>query len=149
MKHLYFVVLVCCLSAGCVKDVRYRYFPDQSCGKPGCINLPAREPGVGWELAYIEYKDNGQPWDALQTDRAVELIGKAKADNGGAAIVLLYVHGWKNNANAAPADEKKDVEKFHDALNAVAAAYSSPGAPGKLPPLVGIYIGWRGCTINV
>jgi hypothetical protein len=113
------------------------------------VNLPAREKGPGWELAYIEFKDNGQPWDALQTERALELIGQAKADNGGAAVVLLYVHGWKNNANAAPPDKMKDVEKFQVALDAVAASYSRPDTPGRLPPLVGIYIGWRGGTVNV
>jgi len=141
------VLAACCLLAGCVKDMRYRYFPDQSCAKP-CINLPARVSGPGWELAFVEFRDNGDPWDGRQTDEALTLIEQAKSDNGGAAIVLVYVHGWKNNANDAPPPQEKDVEKFKRALDALATEFSHAGEEGKLPPLVGIYVGWRGGTIN-
>lgn len=137
------------MSTGCVKDLHYRYFDNQSCGAGSCVNLPAREAGPGWELAYAEFKDDGSAWDSLQTERAVELITKAKADNGGAAVVLLYVHGWKNNANAAPPSDPKDVEKFKVALDRVATMVSRLKQGDRLPPLVGIYIGWRGGTVNV
>jgi hypothetical protein len=148
MKHLRLAAFACCaVSIGCVKQVRYRYFPDQSCG-PTCVNRPARDSGPGWELAYAEFKDDGSAWDPLQTDRAVELIRQAKNDNNGAAVVLLYVHGWKNNANAAPPPERKDVEKFKTALDRVATMVSRPSQEGRLPPLVGIFIGWRGDTIR-
>jgi len=80
----------------------------------------------------------------VQTRRTIELIQQAKADTNGAAIVLLYIHGWKNNANDAPPDEYKDVEKFKTALDAVAAQVSRRAEKRRLPPLVGIYIGWRG-----
>ena len=140
--------LACCILSGCTKDMRYRYFPDQTCSPSPCINLPARVPGPGWELAFVEFKDNGDPWDVRQTNEAVKLIEQAKADNGGAAIVLVYVHGWKNNANDAPPPKEKDVEKFKHALNAVAKDFSRLSQGGKLPPLVGIYMGWRGGTLN-
>jgi hypothetical protein len=149
MKALCCIGLACVLVPACARDVRYRYFPDQPCPTPGCVNLPARESGPGWELAYIEFDDDGKPWDSLQTDRAVDLIRQAKAANNGAAVVLLYVHGWKNNANQAPPEKMKDVEKFHVALNRVAFEMSSQAQPGRLPALVGIYVGWRGGTINV
>ena len=150
MTHrLYLAALLsCALSAACIRDVRYRYFPDQSCGSGDCVNLPARESGPGWELAYAEFKDDGSAWDPLQTEGAVELIQQARADNG-AAVVLLYVHGWKNNANAAPPGKRKDVEKFTVALNRVATMVSRLKHDDRLPPLVGIYIGWRGGTVNV
>lgn len=143
------VLLSCLMGAACVPDRRYRFFPDQSCGSADCINLPARESGPGWELAYAEFKDDGSAWDPLQTTRALELIEKAKADNNGAAIVLLYVHGWKNNANAAAPAKRKDVEKFHVALDRVATMVSRLKQGGRLPPLVGVYIGWRGATATV
>ena len=150
MKPLYLAVVACTIvSAGCVKDLRYRYFDNQSCGSGDCVNLPAREAGPGWELAYAEFKDDGSAWDPLQTERAVELIQKAKADNDGAAVVLLYVHGWKNNANAAPPFAIKDVEKFKVALNRVATIVSRLKQGDRLPPLVGIYIGWRGASVTV
>lgn len=140
------------ISVGCVGDLRYRYLNDQQCGpQPGCVNSPAREDGPGWELAYAEFKDDGSAWDALQTKGIVDLIEEAKSDNDGAAVVVLYVHGWKNNARAATPPTRKDVEKFHTALNAIAAI---PGVSrlrdgDRLPPLVGVYIGWRGSTATV
>lgn len=150
MKYRTVTALALTLSAvACTPDVRYRYFPDQSCSPKPCINLPAKVPGVGWQLAFVEFKDNGSPWDPLQTDRALELIEKAKADNGGAAVVLLYIHGWKNNANDAQPPERKDVEKFKTALDAVAVQVSHETTGDRVPPLVGIYIGWRGGTVNV
>jgi hypothetical protein len=140
------------IGAGCVGDLRYRYAPDQECRpQPSCINLPAREsePGKGWELAYAEFRDDGGAWDALQTKSIISLIEQAKADNGGAAVVVLYVHGWKNNANAATPPARKDVEKFKTALDRIATMASRVRTDGKLPPLVGIYIAWRGLTATV
>jgi hypothetical protein len=135
------------LAASCVKDMRYRYFPDQTCGPAPCINLPARVSQPGWELAFVEFKDSGEPWDARQTTEAVNLIQQAKKDNGGAAIVLVYVHGWKNNANDAAPPKEKDVEKFKHALNALAVQFSEDTHGQRLPPLVGIYVAWRGGTL--
>jgi hypothetical protein len=149
MRHRLLLVacLSCILSAACVGDLRYRYFPEQPCGTD-CVNLPARVPGPGWELAFAEFKDDGSAWDPLQTERAIELIQQARADNG-AAVVFLYVHGWKNNANDAPAGTRKDVEKFRTALNRVALMVSHLKHDNRLPPLVGIYIGWRGSTVTL
>lgn len=148
MTRLLCLVVVTGILSGCTKDVRYRYFRDQPCGTPNCPDLPARESGPGWELAYVEFNDQGEPWDDLQTTRAADLIAQAKRDNGGAAVVLLYVHGWKNNANQATPAKPKDVEKFHVALNAVATLVSRIKTDARLPPLVGIYVGWRGGTID-
>jgi hypothetical protein len=149
MTRLSCIVLACTILAGCTKEVRYRFFPDQQCEpQPDCVNLPARQSGAGWELGYIEFDDKGEAWDDLQTDKAVELIQQARRDNG-AAVVLLYVHGWKNSANDAPPGKVKDVEKFKVALNAVATLVSRAKTDERLPPLVGIYVGWRGGTIGV
>jgi hypothetical protein len=113
------------------------------------VSLPARVHGAGWELAFVEFKDDGSAWDGVQTDRALQLIEQAKADNGGAAVVLVYIHGWKNNANDAVPPNRKDVEKFKTALDAVATMVSRDTGGQSVPPLVGIYIGWRGGTVNV
>src|SRR6185436_14934809 len=63
--------------------------------------------------------------------------------------VVLYVHGWKNNANAASPPARKDVEKFKTALDRIAIVASRARTDGKLPPLVGVYIAWRGLTATV
>lgn len=146
-------ILLGVVSAGCVGDQRYRYLPTQKCEpQPNCINLPTRDPGgPGWELAYAEFNDDGGAWDVLQTKAVVDLIQKAKQDNGGAAVVVLYIHGWKNNANEPPPPTRKDVEKFKTALSAFAAipGVSRLKAGDQLPPLVGVYIAWRGLSASV
>jgi hypothetical protein len=152
MTRCFLPLALALIGAGCLGDVRYRYAPDQACQpQPSCINLPLREsePGKGWELAYAEFKDDGGAWDALQTQSIVSLIEQAKADNDGAAVVVLYVHGWRNNANAATPPNRKDLEKFKTALDRIATMASRVRTDGKLPPLVGIFIGWRGLTATV
>ena len=148
-------LLLACLGAGCASDMRYRYAPDQACRpQPSCVNLPDLEPTPpqpqrGWRLAYAEFKDDGGAWDAAQTRRVVSLIEQAKADNDGEAVVVLYVHGWKNNANAATPPTRKDVEKFQVALDRIATIASRARTDGKLSPLVGVYIAWRGLSATV
>jgi len=148
-------LLLASVASGCVSDMRYRYAPNQTCQpQPSCINLPDQEleppqPQRGWRLAYAEFKDDGGAWDAEQTRRVIALIQQAKADNNGEAVVVLYVHGWKNNANAATPPARKDVEKFKTALDRIAIAASRARTDGKLPPLVGVYIAWRGLTATV
>jgi len=53
-------------------------------------------------------------------------------------IILVYVHGWKHNAN----DEKDtDLESFGTVLHKLGAAEEESSSPRQV---VGIYIGWNG-----
>ena len=66
---------------------------------------------------------------------------------GGKIITLLYVHGWKNNANQMPAGRKpQDVERFGTAMAELGyqASQTSPESP---VPIVGVYVGWKGKSL--
>lgn len=131
----------------CVRQQQYRY-----------VNIPGRLPAIedhkdkGYKIAFIEFKDDGDPYDPKQTIEAENLIRterKVTDDKWAASSVLLiYVHGWKNNANQAPAGKLKDVEKFGNALEEVARLLE-PLPDGRPTPLVGVYIGWHGKSLEL
>ena len=101
------------------------------------IPLPMIEHNPGYDEAYIEFNDGGHLFDPApnryQVDRTMALIKKNQYKN-----IVLYVHGWNNNAS----EESADVTRFRFALS-----YLSQ----KLEPkndLLGIFIGWRGGTLK-
>lgn len=140
------VLLVMCGSlTACVRQRQYRY-----------VNIPGKPPAIedhkGYKVAFIEFKDNGDPHDPQEASEAEKLIrDERKGTNtkwAASSVVLIYVHGWKNNANQATPPKKKDVEKFEETLEQI-----SPLLPllpdGRPTPLVGVYIGWRGKSLEL
>lgn len=131
----------------CVRQQQYRH-----------VNIPGKLPAIedhtkqGYKLAFIEFKDNGDPHDPQQAREAEKLIlaERKGTDTPWAAssVVLIYVHGWKNNANQATPPEKKDVEKFQTTMEEVATLLP-PLQDGRPTPLVGVYIGWRGKSLEL
>ena len=96
------------------------------------------------ETAYIEFKDQGCSFDPAsapplgsnfkyQLDETIKLIRDRKP-----AHVVLYVHGWNNNAS----EESADVARFRFALSFLGRKFEQTG------PVLGIFIGWRGGTFK-
>jgi hypothetical protein len=131
----------------CVRQKQYRY-----------VNVPGRLPAIedhtdkGYKIAFIEFKDNGDPHDPQQTNEAVKLINAERRINDtqfvSSSVVLIYVHGWKNNADQAVPPKFKDVEKFEAGLAEVAALLP-PLPDGRPTPLVGVFIGWHGKSLEL
>ncbi len=151
-KTIRLIGLLVLLAAGggltaCVRQQQYRY-----------LNIPGRLPAIedhkdkGYKLAFIEFKDDGGPHDPQQAIKAEELIRAERKGTGAqwapSSVVLIYVHGWKNNANEAPAPKVKDVEKFKLALEGIASVLP-PLPDGRRTPLVGVYIGWHGKSLEL
>ena len=148
--HLKLIVLL--LVAGsltaCVRQRQYRYFD---------LSIPGRLPAIedhidkGYKLAFIEFKDNGDPHDRQQAIKAEELIRSERRVTtdqwASSSVVLIYIHGWKNNANQS-LTKKKDVEKFKDTLEELAPQLP-PLPNGRPTPLVGVYIGWHGKSLEL
>ncbi len=115
-------------------------------------------------LGFVEVDDFGEMFDRRQLTHVQQLIQKAKADSPTVdgncspthnALVVVFIHGWKNNAS----DGSGNVWGFRDELNDIAGALPevTPKCQGqKQPdqkegpmPVVGIYIGWRGQVTNL
>jgi hypothetical protein len=62
-------------------------------------------PKNGYELAFVEFGEQGSYQDPTQLQNAVDLIKRTARP-----LVITYVHGWHHGAQSA------DVDKFSDWL---------------------------------
>ena len=150
IRHVELIVLLLVSGSltACVRQQQYRHFN---------LNIPGRLPAIedhtdkGYKLAFIEFKDDGDPHDPQQTAKAEELIRAERRGSNdqwaSSSVVLIYIHGWKNNANRS-LTKKKDVEKFQETLEQLAPLLS-PLPNGRRTPLVGVYIGWHGRSLEL
>jgi len=167
MKTL--LALVCglsILSAGCVQQNRFRYVrlqPECFGGRravdpvPGAPNERRDWPSLDcrhrdYSVGFVEFDKDGKAIDSNQTKKALELIAFRKSTApGGKIITVVYVHGWKNNANQMlPGRDAQDVERFERALSELAfrSGRAAAAAGQRTPvPIVGVYIGWPGKSL--
>jgi hypothetical protein len=151
-RHSLPVFIAALCLAGCVPARQYRYLPGGNPVPSGQKPLPAIEIHPGYKLAFIEVKDDGKLHDSKQREEALNLIKKERQGASGnwrpSSVVVIYIHGWRNNADEAPPNQKlnqkKDVEKFKEALGGLAEQLLDSDTP-----LIGVYIGWRGKTLNL
>lgn len=110
---------------GCTGNVQYR---------KGDAAVESRNPTEGrhYDLAYVEFDEQGDFWDRDQLRRAVEVIQRTSKP-----LLVVYVHGWQNNASP----NTNDVPQFHDLLSKLAG---TPGINKLGYQVVGVYLGWRG-----
>ncbi len=87
-------------------------------------------PKGAYDVAFIEFGEQGSYQDPTQLQNAVDLIKRVPRP-----LVITYVHGWHHGARSA------DVEKFSGWLAEIAKSKLIQNA-GLRP--VGIYLGWRG-----
>ena len=98
------------------------------------------------DLAIIEFDDHGQLWEPDQLNAAIELIERRNAEHEGGVAVLVFVHGWKNNADFD--DEKSTFAGFRRSLANISGEFAS--SDHELPHhVVGVFIGWRGNSMTL
>jgi hypothetical protein len=100
--------------------------------------------GTTYTINFAEFKDSGEAFCSEQMMHALDQIDRARADNE-KVVVLVYIHGWKNDANP---DYSADVCKFKTEVDRLSRILKQPGE-GKNSPMVGIYLAWRGLTLSV
>lgn len=121
--------------------------------RPGDLSIEPRgeSPANPFDLAYVEFDDQGDFWEPEQLDRAIRLIDRvnesAGYDSEGksiGSIFVTYVHGWRNDAAKSNGNlaNFKNILKRLAADEARAAASSTP--PRSARPVAGIYVAWRG-----
>ena len=148
-------LLSCLLFLGVATSIHAQFIvPDRSFRCPAsetaCVGLPAHEErvsqaGNAFVINYVEYKENGKRWKPKELDDAVDEVENAIGeDHQGKALVVVYIHGWENNADEPPGCQ--DVCRFRDTLLPhLADAQAETGHPLKV---VGIYLAWRGLTFT-
>ena len=102
-----------------------------------------------YTLAFIEFDDQGEPWAPAQLERAIQVIDEVHSD-GKRAVVLLFVHGWQNDASQRE-DRKRDnnVEGFQSLLGTTRQLLQRAGQGPDEVALIGVYLSWRGRSTDV
>lgn len=131
--------------------------PDAN-NNPVCSDLLLRQTsierftdrtGKEFDLGVIEISDNGHVADDVQKEmvmarlREVALGGKRKSGNvhdAPGAIIITFVHGWHHRSKVCD----NNLACFRRVLQALSEA--QPKSGGR--PVFGIYIGWRGDSIE-
>lgn len=113
--------------------------PDKGCAIGASVETVAGlGPLPAFQVAYVEFTDQGWLHDRAQLERALALL---RADPGDPRPlqVVAFVHGWKHGA----AWGDTDVRNFR---NKVVPAFAERA--GKEVRTLGLYIGWRGNSID-
>ena len=121
---------------------------------PGCTKAQMHRPenierAEDYSLAFIEFDDQGEPWAPSQLERTIQLIEDANRD-GKRSVVVLFVHGWQNDASKRE-DRKKEnnVEGFKRLLQTSIDVIRREGAWDDNTSLIGVYLAWRGRSSTV
>ncbi len=119
---------------GCTPNKPWR--TDPPCSSPGCDqSFLVQHPD--YDLAFVEFTERGNLFDRSRKNTVVDHVTKlARAENGVMAVV--FVHGWKNNADVTNAN----VADFRDLLHRAAKVLKSKRR------MVGIYVAWRGLSVK-
>lgn len=114
----------------------------------GRLDFRVSEPAVskvcsspGACVMFVEFDDYGNLMNRAQMQSAVNVAKKMASNNG---TVLVYVHGWHNDAK----NGTRDVEEFKNLVQRLSEIDKEfrPDHPGS-GQFLGIYVGWRGDSI--
>jgi hypothetical protein len=102
-----------------------------------------------YDLAVVEFNDEGAYWDATSAKKALDLVAERAAQ--GNTVVVLYAHGWHHNA----ADGDSNLQGLRTTLEELVAKLDQPGyrksrlklTESEEVRVMGIYIGWRGKSL--
>lgn len=100
-------------------------------------------------LTFIEFDDHGEPWAPTQLERTIQVIDDAHGE-GKRTVVVLFVHGWHNDASKRE-DRKRDnnVEGFQQLLATTQDMLNRAGEGPDEVALIGVYLSWRGRSTDV
>ena len=139
-----------CLTAACASNAPYhttsedggacRTDPDS----PACRSSAYQE-FERFDLAFAEFSERGNAFDDARVEAVLaKIAAKARADG---VVLIVFVHGWKHNAS----EDDPNVLSFKDSLETMTGVLGSSFAGTALGSrrLVGVYVGWRGASIEL
>jgi hypothetical protein len=146
---------------GCVSNRLYRK-GEAAVENPAILSIPKPElPSTeDFKLGFVEFDDMGELWEPCpslnlgtecQLSRVLALVrnekqgvcatGNCRRD----VVVVVFVHGWKNNAS--PYNEShKNLYAFKNLLGQLVRQEKMTAKSTGRPPraYIGIYLAWRG-----
>lgn len=104
----------------------------EPCGDAWQVNIARPMP---FSMNFVEFDDQGMFASRHQAEAALANAAKSEPDG---SYVIVFVHGWHHQAKSGDGN----VQGFYDALASV-----SRWNPKR--KIKGIYVGWRGDSIDV
>lgn len=161
MKRILAVALVLLSLAGCVGLRSYR-----TRAPHGPVETPPflDQDGNPVHIGFVELDDHGLYWtdrqitDSMQmvddaarpTMRHIKERGEPATIMSRGVLVVVFVHGWLNNARY-PDKDNFDVNHFKTDVLAVMSQHETTAAvrEGRPPRnVVGVYVAWRGLVMK-
>ena len=142
-------IIVCVLvffTVGCTANKPFRTsFPQSNPGQTGADPRAVIETAPSYKLGFVEFDDQGWFWDTNQVKTVESMIrteaGIGQTNNAQGIVIVLFVHGWKNNA----AYDNPNVVMFRNTLTQFNTAEQvQTNHPAR--KIVGVYAGWRGLS---
>ena len=139
-----------CLTAACASNVPYHTASEDggACrtdpGSTACRSSAYQE-FERFDLAFAEFSERGNAFDDGRVQAMLAKIAdKARTDG---VVVIVFVHGWKHNAS----EDDPNVLSFKKSLETMTGVLGSSFAGTALGSrrLVGVYVGWRGASIEL
>ena len=142
MKRLVLILLFAALTA-CVPQRQWRTGVNSGAAVEDRFVIPAApESNRLYSLAFVEFNDKGELWAKDQVDQALKAIDHADEISKHHAVVVTFIHGWKNNARQT----NNNVHDFRVQLNRIAADVCKDDKNDC--GVVGIYLAWSGDSIS-
>jgi hypothetical protein len=102
------------------------------------IQSSSPEKGLPHSCSFVEFDERGDYLDFRQHVHAYEKV-KALAEDNKHLIVVIFVHGWRNNGQSG------NVIDFNEFLHQLAKHADINGASHRVH---GIYLSWRGACLK-
>jgi alpha/beta hydrolase family protein DUF900 len=141
------LLLVLIAVAGCTANAPFRTNFDPIGGDRANAVI---ETTPDYKMGFVEFDDQGWFWNARQLRVVEQMISDEAAIHPGHAagsqgiILVLFVHGWKDNA-AYGGDGVTAFGEILQQLNQAELAQSDHPAR----KVVGVYAGWRGLSATI
>jgi len=137
-------------AAGCTSNRPFRTsFTPSDPAQTGATGAgPVIESTADYKLGFVEFDDQGWYWNPRQAKAVEEMIreeaGIGRSNNSRGIVIVVFVHGWKNNA----AVNNTNVVMFRSTLAQLNGAElaQTNHVPRRI---VGVYAGWRGLSATL
>src|ERR1043166_9006413 len=137
-------------TVGCASNrpFRTRLIPCDTTSSNADCTKAVIETTPDYKLGVVEFDDQGWFWDREQLKTVENMIqteaGISQSNNAEGIVIVLFVHGWKNNA----AYRNDNVEMFRAMLKDLKSAEQIQSGLDKqnTRKIVGVYAGWRGLS---
>lgn len=149
-RNIFSLTLVLLLVACSNNDIyRNVYSPCEYKTSGDCeknaLQVHAPDEAGEYQLGFVEYDDQGQLRDPKQRDAVVDAYRRVASSED--VLLITFVHGWHHSARP----EDGNIQSFRKLLSEVSnmEGVGSKQQSRKKRKVLGVYIGWRGDSMNV